>query len=491
VRRLAAAAAAAAALAAFAAPAAELALVLRDEVGMRPAPRERAAPSAFLWQGEIVEVRGEVLEYLRVYDYRHERGGYVRADALRRLALRAEEAPELLAVLRFLRDVPGSEALGIGFAAAFFEAAPAGVLNGPAGVEALDALGVLAARLAARASRGVPGRASQRALAAHLDVAARHGVKLVGYERDGRVRYCYEGSALRRLLAMDSDPAPRARAALELTRPECMSADLSPAERRRLDEWRADVLDHVDASRLVPISRNRVLVRRAAVWAGLAYRRARAGDDPRPAAARAQQALADVRPADLTPRDRAAYHEAALRVGASRWALAAGPSTAIPDDRPHVVARPDATGATCVFLVDGKHGPSAPLAKRCTYGLVWAASQTLNREATALALAVQQTDAWRELWLFRKSASGWTVRVLPPSADTPEVGYAEFAGWVPGGRRMLVAREALGRGRRTRVFELLRLDTLAPVRHAAEPGVLSGFRRWQDPSWKARTVSLR
>jgi len=334
-------------------------------------------------------------------------------------------------------------------------------------------------------------RSAQQALAAHLDVAARHGVRLLGYERDGRVRYCYEGSAFRRVLAMDSSPARRARAALELTRPECMSADLSPAERRRLDEWRADVLDKVDASRLASIARNRVLVRRAAVWAGLAYRRARAGDDPRPAAARAQQALADVHPAELTPRDRAAYHEAALRVGASRWALAAAPSTAMPADRPHVIARTEASGQTCVLLADKKRGPSAPLAKRCTYGFVWAASQTLNREATALALAVQQTDAWRELWVFRKSASGWTVRVLPPSADAPEIGYAEFAGWVPGGRRMLVAREALGRGRRTRVFELLRLDTLAPVRHAAEPGAVAGFRRWQDPSWKGRTISLR
>jgi hypothetical protein len=26
---------------------------------------------------------------------------------------------------------------------------------------------------------------------------------------------------------------------------------------------------------------------------------------------------------------------------------------------------------------------------------------------------------------------------------------------------------------------------------AREPGALAEFRRWQDPAWKARTVSLR
>jgi hypothetical protein len=36
-------------------------------------------------------------------------------------------------------------------------------------------------------------------------------------------------------------------------------------------------------------------------------------------------------------------------------------------------------------------------AQRCTYGLVWPGSATLNREGTALALAVQPLDAWREL----------------------------------------------------------------------------------------------
>jgi len=37
----------------------------------------------------------------------------------------------------------------------------------------------------------------------------------------------------------------------------------------------------------------------------------------------------------------------------------------------------------------------------------------------------------------------------------------------------------------------MRLDTLAVARQASDPGVLGAFQRWQDPSWKAQTLSLR
>jgi hypothetical protein len=33
--------------------------------------------------------------------------------------------------------------------------------------------------------------------------------------------------------------------------------------------------------------------------------------------------------------------------------------------------------------------------------------------------------------LPKASGDGWTIGVLPPATTTPEVGYAEFAGWVP------------------------------------------------------------
>src|SRR5262249_38302532 len=147
-------------------------------------------------------------------------------------------------------------------------------------------------------------------------------------------------------------------------------------------------------------------------------------------------------------------------------------------------------GETCILLVGPKNDENNPLARRCTYGIVWAGSATLNREGNALALAVQTMDTWREMWLFRKGPQGWAIRALPPAATMPDIGYAEFAGWVPGGKQMLVAREARGEGKYQRNFELVRLDTLAVANRAGDPAALTAFQRWQDPSWKEQTVSL-
>jgi len=466
----------------------DTAIITRDRTSLRAAPRTSAQQQALLWAGEMVEIRGERLDYLHVYDYKRERAGFVHASHVRRLTLTAEEAPDLLAVVRFLRDTPGAEALGIGLAAAYIHAATPEMLREAPGIDALEAFGTFADRLARRASSGMAqNKTVEATLSAHLDVASRYGVNFLNHERAGRMQICYDGDAFRRLLGMPATPEQRARAALALTRHECVPPDLGPLARNGLDEWRAEMLDRVDTSALPGYLMNRVQMRKASVWASLAYQRARAGESADAAAIRAITELAGINKSELAEGDLAAYNDAAIRVNASRWA-AVPPAPAAKAKRVRIVTAAGEPGETCVSLVDVEK----PLATRCTYGVVWANSATANREGTALALAVQPMDTWREMWLFRREADGWwTVSVLPPAATAPDVGYAEFAGWVPGGRQMLVAREARGEGKYRRNFEVMRLDTLAVARQAGDPEVLGAFQRWQDPSWKEQTLSVR
>jgi len=417
------------------AKAAGYAIVLQDETPLRPTPGAAAAATAVLWQGETLEVRGERLDYLQVWDYTRERGGYVRASQVRRLALSEEETPELLAVLRFLRDLPGSEALGIGIAAAYIEAAAPEQLNGPDGVAALEAMAALAERLARQAMATRLQKAA--AVSAHLDVAASYGVRFVTVELNGRMRLCYDGAAYRKILALRATEEQRARAMLALSDPACTKPELTLAE----------LVDNVDEAKLPAYMRSRVLIRRAALWSSVAYQRARKGDDGAEAAERALKSLAAVDANELADADRRSHAEAKLRVAASRVALAR-PVTA---QRIHVASAAADDGRTCVELRSPK---GEPLARRCTYGLVWPASAVANREGTALALAVQPVDGWRELWLFRKQKAGWTLRVLPPAAAAPGVGTAEFAGWAPG--RVRVVRAAMVGGQLRESVQLVR-----------------------------------
>jgi len=467
------------------------AIVVADQASLRAAPRDSAQQQAQLWQGELVEVRGERMDYLQVYDHKRERAGFVRAAQVRRTALAPDEAPDLLAVIRFVRETPGSEALGIGFAMGYVQAAPAEALRGKEGIEVFDALGTLADRLAHRVSSGAAlAKPAQATLAAHLEVATRYGVGFKSYEREGRMQVCYDGEAFRRVLAMESTPPQRARAALALTRPECVDPQLRPLERGQLDQWRADALERVDAAALPAYLKNQVQMRRAAIFSAIAYRRARQGEPADAAAQRALAELGGVSKGELTDADQPAYNDAAMRTNASRWAALTAPAAGA-SRHPAIVTAPGQPGETCVMLVDAKHDAANPLAKRCTYSLVWTQSATLNRERSALALAVQPMEAWRELWLFRKESGGWRIDVLPPATTGPELGYAEFAGWVPGGKQMLVARESRGDGKYKRSFELVRLDSLATERQSTDPAALGAFQRWQDPAWKRSTVSLR
>jgi hypothetical protein len=486
----------AAALAAFA-------IVAQDHVPLRAAPARNATAHAQLWQGELVEVRGRSLGQLQVYDHRLERAGYLRESEARIVGAAEADAPQLLAVLRFLRDTPGAESQGVAYAAAYLKAAPAGDIT----AEPFDALGVMAERLARGATLRQGGQAKVDLVTAHMDVASQYGVRFVSYTVNGSgrgdaVQLCYDGDAFRRVLAMNgkgqgakATPEQRARAILALTRHDCLDPALSPSARKDADQQRAELLDSIDQASFAALDdslRNRLHLRRAGVWAAVAFDRSRFQEAAQPAALRAVDELATVDRTQLADGDIGDYSEAAIRVGAVRWA-AVNPVAA--PGRLQVQLQANEPGQTCVRLVDAwARTPAAPatLGERCTYGTVWAASIKAMPEGQALALTVQPLDGWSELWVWRQDSDGWKVDVLAPDANGPGLGYVEWAGWSPASRgKLLVVREAKVEGRTTRRFEVLRTGTLATEKSAAEARQLPAFGLWADVSWRRETLSLR
>jgi hypothetical protein len=486
------------------------ALVTQDALPLRSGAKSGGTPLALLGQGELLELRGERMDYLQVWDVVRERGGYVRANAVRPLTLAPDEAPELLALLRFLRDRPGSESLGLGVAAAYLKAAPAGSIT----AESFDAMGQMAERLAWRANAAaanaanVPVRPGESGIAAQLEVAAGLGLRFESLEHEGRVWLCYDGDAFRHAAALSPTPEQAARAALALTRPDCMADTTPPLQRWRLDQARAQLLARVPQATLPPYVRNRIRMRQAGVLSTIAFEDSRrlvveagaapagmpavSASDVVAAGSAALEALAGVDKGELADDDQSTYTEAAMRVGASRWAAEPVPAPASTGLR--IETRAGQPGETCVQLLDAKHGADHPLARRCTFGTVWTASARVDPRSTALTLAVQPLAAWRELWMFRAGVDGWTLRVLPPSSEADGVGYVEFAGWVPGTGELLAAREVrdpLRGNRPARTYELLDGRTLATERVADAPSSLNAFNRFQDPAWRRMTVSLR
>jgi hypothetical protein len=303
----------------------------------------------------------------------------------------------------------------------------------------------------------------------------------------------------------------KARAALALTRVDCLDPVATPPQREQMDQWRADVLDKVDLMdpTLATHWRNRVLMRQSGVWSSLAFIRARragvagtAGvaaspttlqvDAASAASRRALEAFARIVPAELSDDDQPSYNDAAMRGNVMRWAaLPAGASEqTLGAVKLNVVT--GQPGETCLTLtMNGAREGNPPLLRHCAWGLVMTASARINREGNAIAIASVPADGWRELWLLRRTAQGWRVSVLPPVAAQPGLGYAEFAGWVPGGKELLVAREARAEGRYKRSYELVELDTLETKRQASDVTMLGAFQRWQAADWKGATLSLR
>jgi hypothetical protein len=464
------------------AAAAALAVVVQDRTALLAAPRAGAPQLSALWQGEVLEVRGEHAGYVKVYDYPRERGGYLKSEAVRALGLGAADAPGLLAVLRFLRDSPGSEALGVSYGAAYLKAVPAGALT----AEPFDAIGQMAERLADAASGGGPQHA---VLAAHIEVLQQFGIHLRSFERNDSVQLCYDGELYRRVLAMPAaTPEQRARAALGLTRPDCIDPASGLMLRAAQDAERRELLESIDERGLSSMTQSRLHARRAAVWAAVAWDAARRGAAAAPAAQQALGELLAVQPNDLGDTRQAEYLDAVVRVGAIRWAAA---PVAPQSGRLALVAAAGQPGQTCVELRSTQAPHDAALVQRCTWGIAWMASAQPIAQGRALVLAVQPLESWRELWVFHTRAGVWTVDVISPGLDDPEEGYVEFAGYAPGTQRLLIVRELKERGRFHRRFEELRLDDLALARQASSPELLPDFGRWQDVAWRRDTLAMR
>ena len=470
-----------------------VAIVAEDPAVLRNAPRDDAPAQASLWRGDWLEVRGETAGFLKVYDHRHERPGYIRPSIVRLHRLDEASAPELASVVRFLRDAGGAESLGIGYAALFLRAAPAGA----DATEIFGAIGTMADRLARRAS-GRKTTLRDAALAGQLEVAQSYGVRFEsvdGEVGEGTARLCYDGEAWARVLATPvAPPVERARAALFLAGTRCQPALLPPAQQRAFNDRRLQALGAVDPAAVTAWLGGRVRLARAEALSWRAFdeaRREAGGEAAAKDEAAAVKELALTDRGVLAPEDLARYDETGMRVAAGRWASEPAPR----DPRKRAVAivtSPRAPGETCVRVIAAPANDNAkPLGERCTYGVVWTSALRWAPSGTIATLAVQPLPAWTELWVARKTGDAWTIDPLAPATTEPDVGYVESAGFSPDGARLLVVREARVSGRPTRKFQVLDAATLAVQLQASDVTRLSAFRRWQAAWWKVGTLALR
>jgi hypothetical protein len=465
-----------------------VAIVVQDQTPFTAAPDPLAARQTTLWPGDWLEVRGQRRDYLRAYDHRHERPGYVHLAQVRTYTLTEPAAPELRALIAFLRDTPGSESLGIGYVALYLRVAPPAALD----ATVFDALGTMADRLARRASALRARKGERDSAAAQMEVATSYGVRFASFEDEGRTRVCYDGDAFRRVLAQRAQPEEKARAVLALTNPSCARPDLRPDEKRALHEWSLSVLDRADPTTVAPYLGNRLRLRRSSISAKLAYELHRTGKHAE-ATRLSEQGLNTflrIDKAQLSYWDQSSYDTAALYVAASRW-MREPPRPSRKGARLALELSPRAPGETCVKLVDRASKSKEPLATRCTYGVVWESSVRVSPQGRQLAVAVQHLPGWVETWVFQRAKEGFVVDALLPAAVDPSLGYVEVAGWTPDGSQMLVVREAFLGDHHWRRFQTLRATSLAIKTETSSLDRFVTFRRWHSPEWKASTLALR
>ena len=469
------------------------------DAAARAMARETAARQTQLYAGDWLEVRGERQGWLSGLRP-SPRAARLRAAGagaqLRGRPSRARATWRRSSTSCATRR--GMESLGIGYAALFLRAAPASAVGG----ELFDALGDDGR--AARSARVVALGAAQRRDAGGA-AGGRGQLRRASTARSSKTAaraVCYDGEAFRRVLALPSPAAAKARAALGLTDPACVDPALTGTARETLVAWQADALEKADlsaptASSLAPWLVNRLRIRRAAVQAELAYARARKHDDKgaTAAAAAAVHELALVDKPELADDDALAYDEAAVRVGAVRAAAEARPATAARAIVVNFV--PGKPGETCAQVTQA----GRVLVAHCTYAVVWPSSLRMSPRGDALTIAQSPLPGWTELVIVRRGADGWTARTMAPAAVDPELGYVEAAGWSPDGTRLLVAREArmtgpLGQPNTlapwiARSFQIVRADDLVVEKQAAHLDNFVSFRRWATPDWHRSTLALR
>ena len=464
-----------------------VAVIAGDHVVLRSSPNRTAAQQAVLWKGDWVEVRGEQKGWLKVYDHRHERPGWVARPITRIVELDDRSAPALRAVIDFLRDAPGAESLGIAYAGLYMKVAPAGGIDAPL----LVSLGAMAARLAHRAST----EASDSHAAEQLEVAQSWGLAFTSVERSEGVATCYDGAAFRQALVLSPTATDRATAVLGLTDPACDPQTLGATERQAHDEAALGLLDGADPVQVGGPLGNRIRIRRAVIAARLAWAMGRR-DDPKAGATAeaAVSAFARVDKAELADDDVADFEAAALEVAASRWA--AGRAAPVAKNDPKLVLTAGEPGETCLAIdkpgdKPGDKPADDKSASRCTHGQVWTNSFRVAPDHASAVLAVEPLPGWLELWMFRRAPGGWTIDVLAPTTDGVDLGYVELAGWSSDGKRAVIVREARSDGAVHRTFQNLTLDPLAIDKQTSTLSGLGPARAWITPEWRGRTLALR
>jgi len=481
-----------------------VALVADDGTVLRSAADDAAPAQAMLYRGDWLEVRGEAPGFLKVWDHRRERPGYVRPTAVSLHRADESAADELRAVVRFVRDEAGMESLGVGYAALYLKVAPAARRQSPEWAEVLGALGAMAERLARRATApaAVKRAGADATLAGQLGVVESYGVRFLRFERGERTVVCYDGDAFARVLALPAAPAEeRGRAALALTSRTCLDPAATPTQRRAWNQARLDLLtglDGLEAARngLGRLSAHRLRLRAVDAFAERAHDEAVQGQGgaAERAAGEAMRRLALVDPGELAPEDRTTYSEAALRAYAVRWlSEPPAPPPRRTAARLEIVA--GRAGETCVRLRAGGPVPAKPAVppiERCTFGVVFSSSLRWSPSGRTATLAVAPVAGWTELWIVRAGDEG-RIDVLPPALGTPgeDLGNTELAGFTPDGRRLLVARVFRVAGKLGRRFEVLAPDALTVERWAATPERLTMFQRWSSPVWRKTTLASR